>query len=116
MAGTVVCKVKLVFSFIDHHGNYDNRLILTYKGEKAGEKKDGHADHEGETRQHQHFPARFLWEKKMLTMMEKMLTMVRSQKKNDIIWEFFPNVGPPPPFWEPLIQKKFLVFILHFRT
>ena len=44
---------------------------------------------------------------------------VRSQKKkNDIIWEFFPNVGPPPtpPFWEPLIQKKNLVFILHFRT
>ena len=31
-------------------------------------------------------------------------------KKNDIIWESFPNVGPPPPpnppFWEPLIQKK----------
>ena len=20
-----------------------------------------------------------------------------SKKKNDIIWEFFPNVGPPPP-------------------
>ena len=60
MAGTVVCKVRLLFSFIDHHGNH---LILTYKGEKAGEKKDGHAYHEGETRQHQHFPARFLWEK-----------------------------------------------------
>ena len=33
-----------------------------------------------------------------------------SKKKNDIIWEFFPNVGPPPPpppFWEPFIQKKF---------
>ena len=57
MAGTVVCKVRLLFSFIDHHGN---RLILTYKGEKAGEKKDGHADHEGETGQHQHFPACFL--------------------------------------------------------
>ena len=39
------------------------------------------------------------------------------KKKNDIIWEFFPNVGPPtPPFWEPLSQKKILVFILHFRT
>ena len=50
-------KSKVVISFIDHHGNH---LILTYKGEKAGEKKDGHADHEGETRQHQHFPARFL--------------------------------------------------------
>ena len=63
MAGTVVCKVRLLFSFIDHHGIHGNRLILTYKGEKAGEKKDGHADHEGETGQHQHFPARFLWEK-----------------------------------------------------
>ena len=41
-----------------------------------------------------------------------------SKKKNDIIWEFFPTVGPPPPppFWEPLFQKFFLVFILHFRT
>ena len=32
-----------------------------------------------------------------------------SKEKNDIIWEFFPNVGPPPPpppFWEPLIQKN----------
>ena len=41
------------------------------------------------------------------------------KKKPDIIWEFFPNVGPPPPtppFWEPLIQNFFLVFILHFRT
>ena len=30
------------------------------------------------------------------------------KQKNDIIWEFFPNVGPPPtpPFWEPLFQKK----------
>ena len=25
-----------------------------------------------------------------------------SNKKNDIIWEFFPNVGPPPPFGNPL--------------
>ena len=49
---------------------------------------------------------------------QKKKIKVRSLKKNDIIWEFFPNVGPPPipPFWEPLIQKKFLVFILHFRT
>ena len=30
---------------------------------------------------------------------------VRSQKKNDIIWEFFPNIGPTPPFWEPFIQN-----------
>ena len=39
----------------------------------------------------------------------KMETSIRYavKKKNDIIWEFFPNVGPPtPPFWEPLIQKK----------
>ena len=32
-----------------------------------------------------------------------------SKKKNDIIWEFFPNVGPPPPpFWEPLIIMALL--------
>ena len=30
---------------------------------------------------------------------------VRSQTKNDIIWEFFPNVGPPPPFGNPLSKK-----------
>ena len=36
-------------------------------------------------------------------------------KKNDIIWEFFPNVGPPPLLGTPY-PKKFLVFILHFRT
>ena len=37
------------------------------------------------------------------------MTKVRSQKKNDIIWEFFPNVGPPPtpPFGNPLSKKKF---------
>ena len=30
-----------------------------------------------------------------------------SEKNYGIIWEFFPNGGPPlPPFWEPLIQKK----------
>ena len=28
---------------------------------------------------------------------EALTAKVRSQKKNDIIWEFFPNVGPPPP-------------------
>ena len=43
---------------------------------------------------------------------------VRSQKKNDIIWEFFPNVGPPPhpPLLGTPYPKKNLVFILHFRT
>ena len=33
--------------------------------------------------------------------------------------EIFPKrrtPPPTPPFWEPLIQKKILVFILHFRT
>ena len=40
---------------------------------------------------------------------------VRSKKKNDIIWEFFPNVGPPPLLGTPY-PKKTLVFILHFRT
>ena len=33
------------------------------------------------------------------------------KKKNDIIWEFFPNVGPPPPpppFLEPLIIMALL--------
>ena len=62
----------------------------------------------------------FIHHKQIVWVMENILfdTKVRSQKKNDIIWEFFPNVGPPPtpPFWEPLIQKKILVFILHFRT
>ena len=30
-----------------------------------------------------------------------------SKKKNDIIWEFFPNVGPPtpPPFGNPLSKS-----------
>ena len=38
-----------------------------------------------------------------------------SKEKNDIIWEFFPNVGPPPLLGTPY-HKKILVFILHFRT
>jgi len=32
-----------------------------------------------------------------------------SEKKYGIIWEFFPN-GGPPPFWEPLVQKKIMVY------
>ena len=34
------------------------------------------------------------------------------KKKNDIIWEFFPNVGPPhpPPFGNPLSKKIFSVY------
>ena len=43
---------------------------------------------------------------------------VRSQKKKRHYLGIFPKRRPPPtpPFWEPLIQKKILVFILHFRT
>ena len=41
---------------------------------------------------------------------------VRSQKKKRYYLGIFPKRRPPPPFWEPLIQKKILVFILHFRT
>ena len=47
---------------------------------------------------------------------------VRSLKKKTILFGNFsqtsdpPHPPPPhPPFWEPLIQKKNLVFILHFR-
>ena len=35
------------------------------------------------------------------------------KKKNDIIWEFFPNVGPPPPpppFGNPFSKKKISVY------
>ena len=35
---------------------------------------------------------------------------VRSQKKNDIIWEFFPNVGPPPLLGTPYPKKNFSVY------
>ena len=44
---------------------------------------------------------------------------VRSQKKKTTLFGNFsqtPDPPPTPPFWEPLIQKKILVFILHFRT
>ena len=40
-------------------------------------------------------------------------TQVHFQKKNDIIWEFFPNVGPPPhppPFGNPFSKKNFSVY------
>ena len=40
---------------------------------------------------------------------------VRSQKKKRYYLGIFPK-RRTPPFWEPLIQKKILVFILHFRT
>ena len=37
-------------------------------------------------------------------------------KKKPILFGNFSQTSDPPPFWEPLIQKKNLVFILHFRT
>ena len=37
-----------------------------------------------------------------------------SKKNYGIIWEFFPNGGPPPPFGNPLLKKN-ISFILHFR-
>ena len=45
-------------------------------------------------------------------------TKVRSQKKITGLFGNFSQMADPPPippFWEPLIQKKFLSFILHFR-
>ena len=39
---------------------------------------------------------------------------VRSQKKMTVLFGNFSQMADPPPFWEPLIQKKILSFILHF--
>ena len=39
-------------------------------------------------------------------------TKVRSQKKTILFGNFSQTSDPPPRFWEPLIQKKILVFIL----
>ena len=51
---------------------------------------------------------------------ENELYKVRSHKKKRYYLGIFPKRRTPrpptPPFWEPLIQKFFLVFILHFRT
>ena len=47
------------------------------------------------------------------------IVKVRCQKKTTILFGNFSQTSDPPPtppFWEPLIQKKILVFILHFRT
>ena len=41
--------------------------------------------------------------------------MVRTQKKITVLFGNFSQMADPPPFWEPLIQKKILSFILHFR-
>ena len=42
------------------------------------------------------------------------------REKNGIMWEKFPNVGPPPPnppVWErPVFNNKKVGFIFHFRT
>ena len=37
------------------------------------------------------------------------------KKLRDYLGIFPKFPPPPPPFWEPLIQKKNLSFILHFR-
>ena len=59
-----------------------------------------------------------LYEVVILIMFESVPKGTLSNKNNDIIWEFFPNVGPPSPP-HPLLgtpyPKKILVFILHFR-
>ena len=40
----------------------------------------------------------------------------RHKKKGGILWEFFPNVRPPPPpFWEPVFSKRKEKVLLHFR-
>ena len=43
-------------------------------------------------------------------VIEKKTIRYALKKKNDIIWEFFSNVGPPPPppFGNPLSKKKIL--------
>ena len=41
------------------------------------------------------------------------------REKNGIMWEKFPSGGPPPPtlqFGKPLLSKKKVGFIFHFRT
>ena len=38
-------------------------------------------------------------------LLEQYMLGTLPTKKNGIIWEFFPSVGPPP-FWEPLFPKK----------
>ena len=59
----------------------------------------------------------FFWADKELGLVDVVsvlemhqLAKVRSQKKNDIIWEFFPNVGPPPLLGTPYQKKNFSVY------
>ena len=35
-----------------------------------------------------------------------------NNKNYGIIWEFFPNVGPTPPFWERFVQNEIFWVIL----
>ena len=56
----------------------------------------------------------------MLMTMMLLMTMLRyalRKKLRDYLGIFpkWRNPPPIPPFWEPLIQKKKLSFILHFR-
>ena len=41
---------------------------------------------------------------------------VRTQEKITVLFGNFSQMADPPPFWEPLIQKKKLSFILHFMV
>ena len=72
---------------------------------------------------------RFLWTSLMQMInvllfwnceLKEGLTVFRyALKKKRYYLGIFPKRRTPPPtplFWEPLIQKNFLVFILHFRT
>ena len=53
------------------------------------------------------FPTKTLLTQCVLKETEILFLGTHSEKNYGIIWEFFPNGGPPtPPFWEPLLQKK----------
>ena len=39
------------------------------------------------------------------------INKVSTKKKYGIIWEFFPNVGSPPPFGNPSFKKKIGVIL-----
>ena len=42
-------------------------------------------------------------------------TLWYAVKKTTTLFGNFSQTSDPPPLWEPLIQKKILLFILHFR-
>ena len=59
------------------------------------------------------------WIKRQVSSGESCNSTLRyalKQKKRYYLGTFPKRRTPPPPFWEPLFQKKILVFILHFRT